>query len=112
MRKLAPFALTALTSAFLCACSGDSEKPNGPIIIVVNDGAAATTDAGDGGSTSKKALGEECAGPDQCESNVCFLGTKASYCTLTCTAANGAQVCVPPIFDGMCNNQGFCRRPN
>ena len=72
-----------------------------------------TEDAGhDSGNTSGKAgLGETCAAPADCESNFCFVGGQGSYCSLQCTTANAATVCVPPVFDGTCNKQGYCRKP-
>ena len=112
MRSLLRVALTLTALVLSNACSDDDGKPNGPVIVVANDAAPQpTSDAGDAAS-SKKGLGEDCTSPDQCESNVCFAGGKASWCSLACTAANGAQLCTPPAFDGTCNNQGYCRRPN
>lgn len=101
-------ALSALSFATVIACSGDDGKPTGPIIVVSND--AAATPPADASATKKK-LAESCTGDAECESNVCFLDAKGGWCSLTCTAANAAQVCAPPAFNGICNNKGYCRRP-
>ncbi len=75
---------------------------------------AGDVDAGHDSGTpaaSGKDLGETCAADKDCKSNVCFQGGNGSYCSLKCTTANAATVCVPPAFNGQCNKQGFCRKP-
>lgn len=57
------------------------------------------------------ALGSTCTKPSDCQSGVCYVGGQASYCSLSCTQQNAAQVCAPPVFNGVCNKQGFCRLP-
>jgi hypothetical protein len=71
---------------------------------------------GDGGGDAAapgggKALGETCAKDADCASNVCYVGGKGSYCSLACTPKNAKTVCAPPVFDGSCNKQGYCRKP-
>jgi hypothetical protein len=70
-----------------------------------------TSDAGPEGGSGAKALGETCAKGTDCASGVCYVGGQSSYCSLTCTSGNAATVCVPPTFNGVCNKQGFCRKP-
>ena len=78
-------------------------------------GSSGSTDAGvdsghDAGTTGTgKALGETCTQNSQCKSAECFVGGMASYCSLLCTAANAATVCVAP-FSGVCNNRGYCKK--
>jgi hypothetical protein len=108
LARLATFVMSATTFA----CIGDDGRPSGPIIIVVSDGGGAPpTNDGSAPATAKKNLGDECATESECASGVCFKGTKSSYCSLTCTPSNASSVCVPPVFDGVCNNQGYCRKP-
>jgi hypothetical protein len=74
----------------------------------------ADVDAGhdpDPPSTKGADLGQACKADADCKSNVCFQGGSSSYCSLKCTTANAATVCVPPTFNGQCNKQGFCRKP-
>src|SRR5262245_53399845 len=108
-RFSALFAMVAsLTTA---ACSSDEGKPSNPIIPIE----AGAPEGGDGGTEAggKKGPAEDCTGNDECQSGVCFIGGRASWCSYGCTAQTAATVCVPvPPFDGTCNNQGFCRRPN
>lgn len=95
----------------MTGCSADDGKPSGPTIVVVNadsgtgDGGPAAVDAG------KKPLAADCTADGDCESGICFKGGKSAWCSAHCTAANAAQVCTG-IFNGDCNQQGYCRRPN
>lgn len=88
------------------ACNADIGEPTGRVIV---------QDAGaDGAATqpaTNKGLGVACTDGTECESGLCFVGGQASYCSLRCTADNGQTVCMPPVFDGTCNKQGYCRRP-
>lgn len=68
-------------------------------------GSDSASEAGSG----KKANGEDCSAPTDCESGVCFIGGGQSYCTLECTTENAATVCVAPLT-GKCNNKGYCKR--
>ncbi len=124
--------LPVAAALLLAACSSSSTTPtNGgddDDTSHQTDPTTPTTDAGphdsgattpepdagqDSGSTSVKAgLGETCAAAGDCESNQCFKGGQGNYCSLLCTAANAATVCVPPVFNGVCNKQGLCRKPN
>ncbi len=101
--------LVVLGTLFVVSCS-DDEKTG-------TSDAGALTDAGndsgqaDSSSSSAKGLGEgPCSSPSECESGTCFQGGTSSYCSLACTTANAATVCVAP-FNGVCNNQGYCRKP-
>lgn len=76
-------------------------EPSGPI---------PTPDAG-ATRTTKGALGESCNIPSDCDSAQCFIGGQSSYCSLKCGTDTATTICVPPVFNGMCNKQGFCRKP-
>ncbi len=125
------FASAVLT--VLTACSSDDGAPSsssgsssassssGTTTSSSSTSSSGGTDASastDGGSTSssggqdggKKGLAETCTKNEDCESNACFMGNQGSYCSLPCTQANAATVCVAP-FNGVCNNQGYCRKP-
>ena len=104
-------ACSAFAGATLQSCSDDDGKPNGPVIVIAAESGAPAQDATTDAPARKKALAEDCTSDAECESNVCFLGTKTSWCALKCTAQNAASICTPPAFDGTCNNQGYCRRP-
>lgn len=67
-----------------------------------DSGAATGGKAGDGAT---------CKADGDCASGVCFAGGQGSYCTYHCTTANAATACKPPVFNGVCNKQGFCRKP-
>jgi hypothetical protein len=98
------------------ACSGDHGQPADGTTEPAPDAAApAPVDAGadaDAGEAAppKKGLAEPCTTDPECGSNVCFKGTMSSYCSLRCTAQDAVTVCVPP-FNGVCNMQGYCRKP-
>lgn len=101
----------------LSACSGDHGQPADGTTEPAPDAAppASPADAGadaDGGPVEppKKALAEPCTAEAECASGVCFKGTMASYCSLRCTVEDAVTVCVAP-FNGVCNMQGYCRRP-
>ena len=73
---------------------------------------AAKEAGGDGG---KVPLGGDCKAPVDCESGVCFVGGKDSYCTIKCTMLDDEDpVCeaLKGDFNGDCNKQGFCRKEN
>lgn len=94
---LAAAALTGL----LFACDPDDGAPSEPI---------PTIDAGVA-PAAKAALGDPCKIPSDCASEQCFVGGQFSYCSLKCGTNTAATVCAPPIFNGVCNKQGFCRKP-
>lgn len=72
--------------------------------------AGSTPEGGAGEAGAKKKNAETgCTSNEQCESNLCFVGGNQSYCSIPCTAANGAMVCTAP-FTGSCNNRGACKR--
>lgn len=129
--RFLPFVVASAT-ALLLACSSSSTTPNNgggddddttsdaaPTEPQKDSGTPATdsgsnVDSGqeaDSGSSGKAALGETCAADGDCESDVCFKGGQKSYCSLKCTSANAATICAPPTFNGVCNNQGYCRKP-
>jgi hypothetical protein len=90
----------------LAACSSDDGKPSG------TTSSGGPVDAGSGeaaASTKKKNAEGPCATNEECESNLCFIGGNQAYCSIPCTLANGATVCVTP-FTGSCNNRGACKR--
>lgn len=94
-------ALAALAAALLIACEIDDGEPSEPI---------PTPDAGLA-PAAKAALGSACKIAADCESAQCFVGGQFSYCSLKCGTDTAASVCVPPVFNGTCNKQGFCRKP-
>jgi hypothetical protein len=71
---------------------------------------ASSSGTADAGGTGK-AFGDTCTKDDDCESKACSVGGMGSYCSIRCTPANAAQVCVAPPSDGSCNNRGFCKKP-
>jgi hypothetical protein len=92
----------------LVACNPDDGKPTDPIKELVPDGG----EAGASASSTNLPIGADCTDAKQCASGNCFIGGKASWCTVPCTPDNAATVCVPvPPLDGTCNKQGLCRRP-
>lgn len=94
-------AAAALAAALLIACTIDDGEPTEPI---------PTPDAG-AAPAAKAGLGLPCKIPTDCESGQCFVGGQSSYCSLRCGTDTAASVCVPPVFNGTCNKQGFCRKP-
>lgn len=88
----------------LTACNADIGEPTGPV-IVQDAGAEAAA------KPVLPALGADCTAPEQCDSQICFVGGQSSYCSLRCTSDNGSTVCTTQPFDGTCNKQGYCRRP-
>jgi hypothetical protein len=117
MRAVAKPSVLAIGLGVLTACSGDDGKPSSPVVIVIADSGPSPSDAGgdaggEAGPPAKKGDAVDCNSDDECASNVCFKGGKAGWCSYHCTVANATQVCPNPPFDGTCNNQGYCRRPN
>ncbi len=94
--------------ACIVGCEGDIGEPT--VSVIVQD-AGADADSAVATPSAKKGISEDCTKNDECTSGVCFAGNKSSYCTLACTAANATQVCVGGTFNGVCNMQGYCRRP-
>lgn len=108
----------SLWSLGLLGCSSDEGKPSSlieqPVGTDAGDagGSAPLADAGgaDANVPAKKGLAADCVNDSDCESNVCFKSDRGdNWCSVACTTATAAQVCVPPL-DGACNRQGFCRR--
>jgi hypothetical protein len=108
MRRLPLGSVVIFVVTSIWACSGSDGKPT-----TLPPPDAGTDSGGDVAPTTPQPIGADCTDDGQCLSGHCFVGGKASWCTVPCTAANAATVCVPaPPLDGTCNNQGFCRRPN
>src|SRR5262245_52638932 len=107
-------AALGVATLLMPGCTTDSGKPTTPIPPVDAGGGSGGQDAGSEASTAAlKGPGIDCTADSECQSGKCFIGGKSSWCSLPCTAANAATVCVPvPPLDGTCNNQGLCRRPN
>lgn len=85
-----------------------SSSPTGTAAPVTDAGAAPGQDSGATTGTGKD-LGEACTQNSDCKSAECFVGGMQSYCSLRCTTANAATVCVAP-FAGVCNNHGYCKK--
>lgn len=109
MRRLLVSTLSTLLA--LGACDPDLGRPTETIIVQDAGGEASAADASADGESALLANGADCTSNAQCRSGICFVGGKASYCSVACTAANAATVCAGAPFDGVCNQQGFCRRP-
>jgi hypothetical protein len=106
----------AASAAILMACSSDSSTPAGTGVTgtVVPDAGDAGEDApGEAAAAADSGLKgnavQGCTKDAECESGHCFIGGNQSFCTVPCTVAMQATVCVPP-FTGTCNKQGFCKR--
>ena len=93
---------TTSSSGATSSSSGDASTPD--------DAGSSGSSGSSGDAGTKKGLTEGCASDAECASNVCYLGDTNAYCSLKCTSANAATVCVAP-FNGVCNNKGFCRKP-
>jgi hypothetical protein len=98
---------------FAGACgSGDEGQPGSGTGTGTGAGtSSAPLDAGapgDGGGKLKVAE-QGCKDDSECETNHCFSGNAQSFCTVSCTTANAATVCVAPLT-GSCNKQGLCKR--
>jgi hypothetical protein len=94
-------ALAVALLAVCPACAVEDGEPSGTIPTPVATSAP----------TTKAALGEACKIPSDCDSGQCFVGGQFSYCSLKCGTDTAMTVCAPPVFNGVCNKQGFCRRP-
>jgi hypothetical protein len=106
MRDLAPIAamLCLLATA---ACSADIGEPV-ETVIVQDAGAGGDADASPAGRAGP---GVACTRDTECQSNLCFIGNTGSYCSFSCTPTDAMTTCTAPPFNGVCNKQGFCRRP-
>ena len=94
----------------LTACNADIGEPTIQVILQDAGVDASAQDSGLG-PDGKKLLGVDCAAPEECESGICFVGGRFSYCSLRCQTDNAKTVCKDAPFDGTCNMQGYCRRP-
>lgn len=73
-------------------------------------GGDAAKEAG-GGDGGLKANGEACTQGTECQTGECFVGNKASFCTIKCTMpGNTDPVCqaLGAKFSGKCNSKSFC----
>jgi hypothetical protein len=95
------------TSGSTSGSSGTSGSTSG------SSGSSGTSgSSGDaGGDSGLLPLLAVCSADAQCQSDACFMGGQGSYCSLHCTQANTATVCVAPEFNGVCNGQGYCKKP-
>jgi len=119
MRALhvAPIAAGLFVAAGM-ACNQDIGEPV-ETVIVQDAGASADADADADADAGVPAVvgfpprtsGAACTKGADCNSNVCFMGGKSSYCSLPCTQANATTACAAAPFNGVCNMQGFCRLP-
>lgn len=91
------------------ACNPDLGKPFE--VVIIQDAGARDGDADGNAGPALAASGAACTKNGECQSNVCFVGNKASYCSFNCTATNALSACATAPFDGKCNQQGFCRLP-
>jgi hypothetical protein len=107
---VAPIAAALFVAAGV-ACNGDIGEPVETVIVqdagVISDADAEAPMVGFPPGTS----GAGCTKNADCTSNVCFTGAKSSYCSLGCSAANAMTACAAAPFNGVCNQQGFCRLP-
>jgi hypothetical protein len=113
MRDLAPIA-AMLVLAATAACNPDLGEPVETVII--QDAGADGDASADGDADAAPVIvtggpGADCTKNTDCQSNICFIGGKASYCSFVCTPADAMTACATPPFNGVCNMQGFCRRP-
>lgn len=69
-----------------------------------HDGGAHEGGAGDGGLGL---FGAACTKDADCQSNACFIGGMASYCSIHCTTNAD---CPNPPTSGVCNVQKFCKK--
>jgi hypothetical protein len=90
---------------FAIGCGGDLPPIGNGDLAGVGDGGGGPSDM------SLLPLGTPCMTNAQCQSNICFVGGKQSFCTLHCTQATVATDCPVPPTSGMCNMQGYCKFP-
>jgi hypothetical protein len=119
---LAFFTLSFGVSSLLIACTDDTTPKSGS--SSGNDGEDSGTgsvdssSSGNDGGGGKKALGEDCANDDACESGHCFTGgtgggggDTGSKCTLPCAVKQDpAPECSknPGVLTGKCNGKHLC----
>ncbi len=101
-----PSLLLCCALAFAVGC-GDRDAPSRPDAGTSDD--AGTADAGtDGGTSRKKAVGEACAGPTDCQADASCIGSADGtfICMATCdepyAECSGGSVCTP-VSDGLSN---------
>src|SRR4051812_29203687 len=107
MRELRPIAATLILAA-LAGCDSDLGEPVETVIV---QDAGAEADSGAASVIAAGGPGVDCTTNEQCQSKICFSGGKTSYCSFSCTPADAMTKCAIPPFNGVCNMQGFCRRP-
>jgi hypothetical protein len=98
----------------LAVCAGCEPDLGRPVETVIIQDAGAIADADADAPTvgyPPGTYGANCTKNADCQSNVCFIGTKQSYCSLLCTASNAVSACAAAPFNGTCNMQGYCRLP-
>ena len=99
----------AMVASLIAACSSDDGKPSGSSGTTVPPPTDAGSEAAADAGSAKKKNAELCKAPEECESNICFVGGTQSYCTVKCTPADAATLCAAPLT-GSCNRQGYCKR--
>lgn len=115
--KLVATVVSLGVAALVVACSSEDGKPTTVVTTdagssgssgTVTDSGTPTTDASSTAKKANGAVGCKADGSD-CESGVCFAGNNQAFCTVKCTDATAATVCLAPLT-GTCNKQGFCKR--
>ena len=101
--------VSVVLASWSIACSSDDGKPTGPTGTSGTVADASAEVGSEAGTGLKKNAEQGCTVNGDCESNTCFIGGNQSFCSVPCTVANQASLCVPP-FTGTCNRQGFCKR--
>src|SRR5689334_12223985 len=87
---------SAVVLSTAAGCGGDDGKPSSG----TSGSTASLADAGEEASAeggARKANAESCSKPEECTSNVCFVGATQSYCSLACTDANAPTTCAAPL---------------
>jgi hypothetical protein len=115
MRKwFAVLGALALGAWVAVACSSSSTGSSGGADAGSGNGG---TEAGGGDGdglhdaqlsfdSSAGEFGASCEGGSDCDSGVCFVGAKISFCSMYCDS--GAQ-CPNPPTSGTCNMLGYCK---
>ncbi len=94
-----------VTVVALAGCASDDGRPQQGGGAPAPTGTTTTQET----TAPKKKAAEACQQPSECESNICFAGGNQAFCSVACTTANAATVCVAP-FTGSCNKKGYCKR--
>ena len=102
-------ALVAIAASLgAAACSSDDGKPSGTGTVTPTPDAGGDAAPAEAGALKKNAE-QGCTKSEECESHFCFIGGNQSFCSIQCTVADQATICVAP-FTGTCNKMGYCKR--